>query len=257
MTTTISFVSQKGGVGKTTSAVNLSTALAFGGYKVLLIDLDPQSSVRYSFGVKNQIKAGTKKLFLDSNISVQKFILRTDQENMHFIFSDTMTLEEEKQMGHVAEDDDFLRKRLLDAKLDYDFIVIDAPASTGPLTLNAVCAADLNILPLQCESLAVKSLKRFLVGFNELQKKLPHRKLRIAGILLTMYDQSLTIHQKVAQQINKALGPSVFKTVIPKSPEITEASALGRSVITYDLNCEGAATYVRLMDELIDKFSLR
>jgi len=257
MTTTISFVSQKGGVGKTTSAVNLATALAFGGYKVLMIDLDPQSSVRFSFGVKNQIKAGTKDLFLSPNTAVQKFILRTDQENMHFIFSDPMTLEDEKKVSHVAEDEDFLRKRLLAADLTYDFIILDAPAATGPLTLNAISAADLNILPLQCESLAVKSLKRFLVGFNELQKKRPHRELRIAGILLTMFDESLTVHRKVAQQINKALGASVFKTVIPKSAQITEASALGRSVITYDLSCEGAATYVRLMDELIDKFSLR
>jgi len=96
-----------------------------------------------------------------------------------------------------------------------------------------------------------------LVSFNELQKKLPHRELKIAGILLTMFDKDLEIHKKVAQQINKALGGSVFKTVIPKNAQITESSALGRSVITYDLKSEGSSAYIRLMDELIDKFRLR
>ncbi|OGH04766.1 MAG: hypothetical protein A2600_03135 [Candidatus Lambdaproteobacteria bacterium RIFOXYD1_FULL_56_27] len=257
MTTVISFVSQKGGVGKTTSAVNLATAFAFGEYKVLLIDLDPQSSVRFSFGVKNPVDLGTKELFLKPDLPLQRLIRRTDQENMHFIFSNQMTLHEEQLISHVAEDDGFLRRRLEEAYLTYDFILIDAPAATGPLSLNAVCAADLNILPLQCESLAVKSLKRFLVSFNELQKKLPHRELKIAGILLTMFDKDLEIHKKVAQQINKALGGSVFKTVIPKNAQITESSALGRSVITYDLKSEGSSAYIRLMDELIDKFRLR
>lgn len=257
MTTVISFVSQKGGVGKTTSAVNLATAMAFGGYKVLLLDLDPQSSVRFSFGVKNAVDQGTKELFLKPDLPLQKLIRRTDQENMHFIFSNIQSLAEESLISHTAEDENFLADRLSAANLTYDFILLDAPASTGPLSLNAVCAADLNILPLQCESLAVKSLKRFLVGFNELQKKLPQRELRIAGILLTMFDKELEIHRKVAQQINKALGPSVFKTVIPKNAQITEASALGRSVVTYDLKSAGANAYIKLMDELLDKFGLR
>ncbi|MDT8447941.1 MAG: ParA family protein [bacterium] len=257
MTSVISFVSQKGGVGKTTSAVNLATAFAFGGYRVLLIDLDPQSSVRYSFGVKNAIDQGTKELYLKPNVALQKLIRRTDQENMHFIFSNIQTLAEEQKVSHVAEDDNFLARRIEEAKLNYDFIFLDAPAATGPLTLNALCASDLNVLPLQCEALAVKSLKRFLVGFNELQKKIPQKELRIAGILLTMYDKELEIHRKVAQQINKALGSSVFKTVIPKNGQITESSALGRSVITYDLKSQGATAYIRLMDELIDKFGLR
>ncbi|OGG96751.1 MAG: hypothetical protein A2508_06860 [Candidatus Lambdaproteobacteria bacterium RIFOXYD12_FULL_49_8] len=257
MSKVISFVSQKGGVGKTTSAVNLATAFAFGGYKVLLLDLDPQSSIRYSFGIKSVIDQGSREIFTSPNMALQKMVRRTEQENMHFIFANIATLRDEHRVNEVAQDENFLAKRLAEARFTYDFIILDAPAATGPLTLNAVCAADLNILPLQCESLAVKSLKRFLVGFNELQASRPEKKLKIAGILLTMYDRRMEIHRRIAQQVTQALGKSIFNTVIPKCERITEASALGRSVVTYDLASEGASAYVRLTDELIDKFGLR
>ena len=257
MTTIISFVSQKGGVGKTTSAINLATAFAFGGYKSLLIDLDPQSSIRFSMGVKKEVEEGSRDLFTNTDLPMTKLIRRTDQENLHFIFSNINTLKEEREVYKVAENYSHLYDRIQEELGHYDFIIIDAPASTNDVVLNSIYAADLVVLPLQCENLAVKSLKRFLMSFNELQAKVPDKELRIAGILLTMYDKNMGIHRKVSQQIYKALGDSVFKTIIPRNDSITEASALGKSVITYKLGSVGATAYIRLMDELVDRFQLR
>ncbi len=253
----ISFVSQKGGVGKTTSAINLATAFAFGGYSVLLIDLDPQSSVRFSMGVNNKINLGTKDLFLDPDIPIKNLVQDTDHENMDFIFSNVDTIKVEKSVFKAGDDSRFLLERLNNDVDDYDFVVVDAPASTNNMAVNAIYCSDLIILPLQCESLAIKSLKRFLFAFNELQNQLSDKQLRLAGILLTMYDREIEIHRKVSQQIYKALSDSVFETIIPRNEAIIESSALGKSVITYNLNSIGATAYIRLMNELVDKFFLR
>ena len=257
MTTIISFVSQKGGVGKTTSATNLASAFAIGGYSVLLIDLDPQSSVRFSVGVKKELDAGALELVCDPQVPFQRLIRRTDLENLHFIFSNISTLAAEREAYASTQDPMVLSDRIKDNCQSYDFVIIDAPASTNSLVLNAIYASDLTILPLQCESLAVKSLKRFLVSFNELQAEVPEKKLKIAGILMTMFDKENEVHKKVSKQIYQALGNSVFKTIIPRNDSITEASALGKSVITHKLNSVGATAYIRLMDELVDKFNLR
>ncbi len=257
MTTIISFVSQKGGVGKTTSATNLASAFAIGGYSVLLIDLDPQSSIRYSVGVKKEQTQGTLELLVEPQTPVQRLIRRTDLENLHFIFSNINTLQDERRVYHAIEDYKLLSRRISQDCQNYDFIILDAPASTNDLTLNALYASDLVILPLQCESLAVKSLKRFLLSFNELQEQVENKELRIAGILLTLYDKENEVHRRVGKQLYSALGDSVFKTIIPRNDSITEASALGKSVITYKLNSVGATAYIRLMDELVDKFNLR
>jgi len=257
MTATISFVSQKGGVGKTTSAVNLATAFAFGGYSVLLVDLDPQSSIRFSIGIKNTIPVGTKEMFLNEGIPVSDLVQKTDQENLSFIFSNIETLESERAVYKAGADPDLLKDRIDKLSHNYDFVVIDAPSSTNDMAINAMCASDLIIMPLQCENLAIKSLKRFLYSFHELQSRITNRELRLAGILLTMYDRKIELHRRVGQQIYRALSDSVFDTIIPRNEAIIEASALGKSVITYQLNSIGATAYIRLMNELVDKFSLR
>lgn len=257
MSTIISFVSQKGGVGKTTSAVNLATAFAFGGYSVLLIDLDPQGSIRFSMGVKKAVKLGTKDIFLNPETPLRNLLFQTEQEQLSFIFSNITSLKIERSVDKVAQNASFLNDRIRNEGEGYDFIIIDAPASTSPLAISAIYASDLIILPLQCESLAIKSLKRFLISFNELQRALPQKELRVAGILLTMFDRNVEVHRRVSQQVYQALSDSVFETIIPRDDAIVEASALGKSVINYQLSSIGATAYIRLMDELVDKFSLR
>jgi len=256
MPTTIVFASEKGGVGKTTSAVNLATALAIGGYGVLLIDMDPQGSVRYSFGRKEPVEKGTRQLLAEPSVPLAEFCLSSNGEGLDYIFSNIDTLRQEQELASAISGPNALQSRLRAEGQDYDFVVLDSPASTGILALNAITAADLVIMPLQCESLAIKSLKRFLVSFKELQLEY-NPELRIAGILLTMFDRSLEVHRRICRQMYETLYDSVFSTIIPKAKEITESSALGQSVITYNVNSVGATAYIRLAKEILDRFGLR
>lgn len=257
MATVISFASQKGGVGKTTSAINVSTALALGGYRVLMVDLDPQDSVRASFGVKTKPEVGTRDLFCRPEIELTDLCAPTNRENMDFIFSNIMSMSDEKEVLEVASEKDFLKNRIFQ-EVDglYDFVIVDAPPATGMLSLNAMVAADLIVIPLQCEALAIKSLRRLLLTFRELQSQIDST-LRIAGILLTMYNREIQAHRSVARQAIDELKKSIFRTIIPNCEEIVNASALGKSVIDKNLSSVGATAYVRLANEILDRFQLR
>ena len=257
MTTVISFASQKGGVGKTTSAINLSTALAIGGYRVLMIDLDPQDSVRASFGITDPIPGGTLELFCNAETTLKDVCTTTHHENLEFIFSKISLITDEQDVLKVASDKNYLKNWLSrEVKQHYEFVVLDSPPSTGSLSINALAASDLIIIPLQCEALAVKSLKRFLRIFKALQTHIDSQ-LRIAGILLTMYDRRIQSHRMISRQVYQALQNSVFKTIIPKCDTILEASISGQSVIHKSLPSIGATAYIRLANEILDRFQLR
>ena len=256
MAQVISLASQKGGVGKTTTAIHLSTAFALGGYRVLLIDLDPQGSVKASLGYKKHIEKGTFNLFVES-ASLEETVMSTSYQNLDVIYSNIEHLSQEKELMNIASDSNYLANWIQDKVSDsYDFIVLDSPAATGAVTLNALVASDLIIVPIQCESLAIKSLKRFLVVFRELQSKM-NANLRIAGILLTMYDRHDETHRLVCRQVYSALQDSVFKTIIPRCPHILKASALGKDVMTRSATSVGATGYIRLTNEILDRFHLR
>jgi chromosome partitioning protein len=257
MPTSIVFSSEKGGVGKTTCAVNLAMAFAIGGYRVLLIDMDPQGSVRFSFGVKEVPRVGTRQLLTDPSIPLSSLVQKAEgAPGLDYVFANFDNLQQELETEGQVRNPTVLKQRLAAEAKGYDFIILDAPASNSMLALNAITAADLVVLPLQCESLAIKSLKRFLVAFKQLQLQY-NPDLRIAGILLTMYDRSLEVHRRICRQMYESLYDSVFTTMIPKAREITEASALGQSVITYRVNSVGATAFVRLAKEILDRFNLR
>jgi len=256
MPKTIVFASEKGGVGKTTSAVNLAMALVIGGYKVLLVDMDPQGSVRFSFGGKSPVARGTLQLLIEPSTPLHQLIVSPDGTNLDAVYSNIDTLNQQMGLDEKGMDPYTLKRRLDNEAADYDFVVLDAPASTGALAIASLTAGDLVILPLQCESLAIKSLKRFLVAFRELQKSV-NPQLRVAGILLTMYDRGLEVHRRICREVYDALYDAVFDTIIPKTREITEASAVGQSVITYNINSVGATAYIRLAKEILDRFGLR
>lgn len=257
MTTVLSFASQKGGVGKTTSAINMSAALALGGYRVLMIDLDPQDSVRTALGISDAQVPGILELFSSADVSAEELCLETDHQNLDFIVSNITRMAEERQVLKAASNHQHLKTWLQqNVRGKYDFVVIDSPPSTGPLSVNALVAADLVIIPVQCEALAVKSLKRFLRIFKELQSHVG-TELRIAGILLTMYDRHVRSHRLISRQIYQALKTSVFQTIIPKCDQILEASGVGQSVINKSLPSIGATAYVRLANEVLDRFNIR
>lgn len=256
MTKVITFASQKGGVGKTTSAVHLSTAFALGGYKTLLVDLDPQGSVHHSLGIEKKDGVGVCEVFLTPSISLQEIVQNGKHQNLDLLLSNIQDLLAEQTVNKIAADYYHISQWLeQNAASDYEFIIIDAPASTSPISINAILAADLIIVPLECEALAIKSLKRFLQAFKELQKNIEPG-LRLAGILLTMYDDEILSHQQVCRQIYQTLGDSVFETIIPNCPYILEASSMGIDVIQRHLNSEGATGYIRLANELLDRFLL-
>ena len=257
MPTTIVFSSEKGGVGKTTSAVNIAMAFAVGGYKVLLIDMDPQGSVRFSFGLKGPVALGTRQLLTEPAQSLSQLTYTaSDGQPLDYVFANFDNLTQEREVLQTVTRPTVLKERLAQEAQDYDFIILDSQASTSMLALNAITAAELVILPLQCESLAVKSLKRYLVAFREMQMRY-NPELRIAGILLTMFDRNLEVHRRICRQMYDTLYDAVFNTIVPKAKEIPEASALGQSVITYQGNSVGATAYIRLAKEILDRFKLR
>ncbi len=257
MTKIISFISQKGGVGKTTSTINFAMALALAGYKILLIDADPQGSLRFSANVE-QSQYGSFELFTKPEVNLLEICQATQHENLSFILSNINTLEDTKIVENLVQDFSILQKRLDPVKKQgqFDFIVIDPPATMSNLTLNVMYATDYILFPLQCEVLAVKSLKHFLQFFKELREMMAPKSIKIAGIFLTMYDKQLPLHQKIATQVMQSLPEVFFHHIIPRDKAISESVAFGKSVLSYNLASPGAVAYMRLMKEFIHKFNL-
>ncbi|KAK3575763.1 hypothetical protein CHS0354_030095 [Potamilus streckersoni] len=203
---------------------------------------------------EQEIPYGTKELFMNPEIPNSQLICKTKvHDNLSFIFSNIDKLSDERDINRRAIAYDHLHNALSDRIREYDVVIIDAPASTNNIALNALYAADLIILPIQCENLAIKSMKRFLMAFQEFQLRVKDKELKIAGILLTMFDKNIEIHRKIARQLYHALSNSVFQTIIPRHESILNSSAGGQSVIVHQLNSIGAVAYIHLMNEVLER----
>ena len=243
---------QKGGVSKTTTAVNLGAALGVLEKKVLLIDADPQANATSGLGVDvRSIKYGTYQL-LEHSIAIEDAILSTDSPNLDLIPSHIDLVASEIELVDKASREYMLKKALKDSIDQYDYILLDCAPSLGLITLNSLVAADAVIIPIQCEYFAVEGLGKLLNTIKSVQK-LHNKDLDIEGLLLTMYDTRLRLSNQVVEEVKKHFGKMVFKTIIQRNIRLSEAPSFGEDIISYDASSRGAKSYLSLGSEIIKR----
>jgi len=248
----IAIANQKGGVGKTTTSVNLAASLGVLEKKVLLIDADPQANATSGLGIDVEtVEIGTYQLIEHSN-SAREAIIKTNTPNLDIIPSHIDLVAIEIELVDKEAREYMLKKALQEIKNDYDFILIDCAPSLGLLTLNALTAADAVIIPIQCEYFALEGLGKLLNTIKSVQK-IHNPGLDIEGLLLTMYDSRLRLSNQVVEEVQKHFNDMVFKTIIQRNVRLGEAPSYGESIINYDAGSKGASNYLSLAKEMINK----
>jgi len=248
----IAIANQKGGVGKTTTSVNLAASLGVLEKKVLLIDADPQANASSGLGIDvESIEKGTYQL-LEHTIKAEEAIISTDSPNLDIIPSHIDLVAIEIELVDQDQRESMLKKAIVHLKDSYDYILIDCAPSLGLLTLNALTAADSVIIPIQCEYFALEGLGKLLNTIKSVQK-IHNDKLDIEGLLLTMYDSRLRLSNQVVDEVKKHFDEMVFKTIIQRNVRLSEAPSYGESIINYDASSRGASNYLSLAEEIIKK----
>lgn len=248
----ISFANQKGGVGKTTSCVNIAASLGINGYKVLIIDLDPQGNTTSGVGIpKKGLKGGTKEL-LSGNISVDELIIETPYQNLSVIPTNTALSGAEFDLYDFDETEKRMKNALEPIKDNYDYILIDCPPSLGMLTINAFTASDGIIVPMQCEFYALEGLSQLMITINRI-KRLYNPDLSVAGILITMYNGRLLLSMQVMAELEKHYSDKIFSTKVSRNVKLTEAPGFGKPVFYHDKNSKGAKEYLEIAKELVTR----
>ena len=250
----IAIANQKGGVGKTTTSVNLASALAVLEKKVLLIDADPQANATSGLGINvDEKKAGTYEL-LEHTAAVEDTIVKTSVPHLDLIPSHIDLVAIEIELVDKNQREFMLKKALEKVIPNYDYIIIDCAPSLGLITLNALTAANSVIIPIQCEYFALEGLGKLLNTIKSVQK-IHNKDLDIEGLLLTMYDARLRLSNQVVEEVKKHFSTMVFKTIIQRNIRLSEAPSYGENIIQYDATSKGAKNYLSLAEEVLKKNS--
>ncbi|MFJ7733113.1 ParA family protein [Lysinibacillus sp. NPDC097231] len=246
----IAIANQKGGVGKTTTSVNLSACLAYLGKKVLLIDTDPQGNTTSGLGInKGELHGCIYDVLIDDE-NVENVIQETNVENLAIVPATISLAGAEIELVSTISREVRLKHALQNVKEDYDYIIIDCPPSLGLLTINALTASDALIIPVQCEYYALEGLSQLLSTVRLVQKHL-NQQLYIDGVLLTMLDARTNLGLQVIDEVKKYFQDKVYKTIIPRNVRLSEAPSHGQPIIIYDAKSRGAEVYLEMAREVI------
>ena len=247
----VSLVNQKGGVGKTTTAINLAASLAACERKILLVDLDPQANATSGVGVAKNLDKSIYPVLTDG-MSIREVITTTDLPNFHIAPSSVDLVAAELELADAIGREFYLRKALQEVVREYDYILIDSPPSLGLLTVNGLTAANTVLVPMQCEYFAIEGVAQLLNTVERVRDML-NPSLEIEGIALTMYDERMNLARQVAEEVRNHFGDKVYRTIIPRNVRLGEAPSYGKPIILYDIRSRGSEAYVNLAREFIQR----
>ena len=248
----IAVANQKGGVGKTTTAVNLTAALGARGYRVLLVDLDPQGNSTSGLGVnKRDLRQSTYELLL-SSLLPEQVLRHTEFKNVDLLPSNIALAGAEIELVELENRATRLKAALLRIREQYDFILIDCPPSLGIITINALTACDTVLIPIQCEYYALEGLSQLMITLRQV-KRLYNPRIEIEGVVLTMYDGRLNLTTQVVEELKRVLPQKIYRTVIPRNVRLSEAPSYGQPVLYYDRGSRGSQAYEELAEEFLQR----